>query len=86
MLECCQKKQFDHGIRRILVVEDDLINREILSLMLRDTYDILIAETGKQALELLESDYGTLSLRRQRLYLQALSEAGDRAGADPAHH
>ncbi len=62
MLECCQKKQFDHGIRRILVVEDDLINREILSLMLRDTYDILIAETGKQALELLESDYGTLSL------------------------
>ncbi len=62
MLECCQKIQFDHGIRRILVVEDDLINREILSLMLRDTYDILIAETGKQALELLESDYGTLSL------------------------
>ena len=48
--------------RLILVVEDDLINREILSLMLRDTYDILIAETGKQALELLESDYGTLSL------------------------
>lgn len=62
MLECCQKIQFDHGIRRILVVEDDLINREILSLMLRDTYDILIAETGKQALELLESDYGTLRL------------------------
>ncbi len=62
MLECCQKIQFDHGIRRILVVEDDLINREILSLMLRDTYDILIAETGKQALELLESDYGTLTL------------------------
>lgn len=50
MLECCQKIQFDHGIRRILVVEDDLINREILSLMLRDTYDILIAETENRRL------------------------------------
>ena len=62
MLDGYQKAKFDHGRRRILAVEDELINREILSLMLRDTYDVLTAETGRQALELLEKDCGTLSL------------------------
>ena len=50
------------GKRRILVVEDERINREILGYMLGDTYEIIFAETGAEARELLEKHYGTLSL------------------------
>lgn len=48
--------------RKILVVEDELINREILSFMLQDAYDVLLAETGSQAKALLNDHYKTLSL------------------------
>lgn len=51
-----------NGKRRILVVEDEQINREILQFMLQDTYDVLPAETGSRAVEILETDYETLSL------------------------
>ena len=43
-----------NGKRRILVIEDEFINREILGYMLRDSYDLIFAETGTKALELLE--------------------------------
>ena len=43
-----------NGKRRILVIEDEFINREILGYMLRDSYDLVFAETGAKALELLE--------------------------------
>lgn len=51
-----------HGKRRILIIEDELINREILGYMLSDIYEVLFAETGKQALEILEAQYNTLSM------------------------
>ena len=51
-----------NGKRRILVVEDEFINREILSYMLQETYEVVPAETGGQALEILEEQYSTLSL------------------------
>ena len=51
-----------NGKRRILVVEDEFINREILSYMLQETYEVIPAETGGQALKILEEQYGTLSL------------------------
>ena len=57
-----QKAQYDHGRRNILVVEDEFINREILGLMLQDSYHVMFAETGKRALELLETDFSSLSL------------------------
>ena len=51
-----------NGKRRILVIEDEFINREILGYMLRDSYDLVFAETGAKALELLEEQQDTLSL------------------------
>ena len=39
---------------RILIVDDSQLNREILSCMLEDKYNICEAENGKQAVEILE--------------------------------
>ena len=36
--------------RTILVAEDEFINREILSEILRDSYELLFAGTGTEAL------------------------------------
>ena len=51
-----------NGKRRILIVEDEAVNRALLGFMLQDTYEILFAETGEQALALLEAAYETLSI------------------------
>ena len=36
--------------RRILVVEDEIINQEILGLILSETYEVVMAGTGEAAL------------------------------------
>ena len=51
-----------HGKRRILVIEDEMINREILGFMLEESYEVLFAETGARALELLDAECETLSI------------------------
>lgn len=48
--------------RRILIVEDDELNREILSDLLCDQYDVLCAEDGAVGLKLLEEHYAELSV------------------------
>ena len=48
--------------RRILLVEDEPINQEILRAYLEDSYEILVAPSGAEALELLHAQYETLSL------------------------
>ena len=48
--------------RRILVVEDEQINREILGSILEGDYEVLFAEDGAQALEVLKEHSATLSL------------------------
>ena len=50
------------GKRKILLIEDEPINREILSMMLADSYDVLCAENGARSLELLDAHCETLSL------------------------
>ena len=42
--------------RRILIVEDEFVNREILKNLLLDDYEILEAEDGEAALNVLEKD------------------------------
>lgn len=42
--------------RRILIVDDELINRTILTEMLKDTYEILTASDGEEALEILNKE------------------------------
>jgi len=48
--------------RRVLIVEDELINREMLAFLIEDEYEILFAQTGAEALDLLERQHETLSL------------------------
>ena len=50
------------GKRRILIVDDELINREILGQILQSDYDVLFACDGAEALELIRRHRGTLSL------------------------
>ena len=48
--------------RRILLIDDEVINQEILQMMLADTYEVLPALTGKEALQILHEQYETLNL------------------------
>ncbi len=48
--------------RRILLVDDEVINQEILGMMLRDTYEVVPAMTGGEALAKLQEEYETLNL------------------------
>ena len=48
--------------RKILIVDDSQMNREILSDMLEDEYEILQADGGKAAITLINEQHDTLSL------------------------
>ena len=48
--------------RRVLVVDDEMVNREILSNMLSTQFDVVCAENGQQALDILRSDSSSFSL------------------------
>ena len=50
------------GKRRILVVEDEQINQQILSMILEETYDVILTGTGTEALETVAREYETISL------------------------
>ena len=51
-----------NGKRQLLIVDDEEINRDILGLYLEEEYDLLYAENGKQALEMIRQYGTTLSL------------------------
>ena len=48
--------------RQILVADDEFINRELLRAVLQESYDLVFAENGKEALELCRTNADTLSL------------------------
>ncbi len=48
--------------RRILIVEDELINREILKTILQDDYELVLAGTGTEAQNAIHEQFDTLSL------------------------
>lgn len=50
------------GRRRILIADDEYINRELLENILSDEYDILKAEDGEMAYEVIKQNRKTLSL------------------------
>ena len=51
-----------NGKRQILIADDEMINREILAEMLRDDYELLLAEDGIVTLETIKQYRDTLSL------------------------
>ena len=50
------------GKRHILVADDEFINRELLENILSDEYDVLKAEDGEMAYEMIRQNRNTLSL------------------------
>ena len=48
--------------RRVLIVDDDAVNREILGNILEKNYEVLFAANGADALELIRKHQETLSL------------------------
>ena len=51
-----------NGKRRVLVIEDELINQELLKLVLSETYEVVLAGTGAEALAEVREHYDVLSL------------------------
>ena len=48
--------------KRILVVDDDTMNLKRTKMILEKYYDVLLAESGKEALEMLETELVDLVL------------------------
>ena len=48
--------------RTVLVVEDEAVNREVLGFILRDTYDVLCASDGVEALDIIRTHVGRISM------------------------
>ena len=51
-----------NGLRRILIVDDEMVNREILGAMLQDEYELLFACDGAEAIRVMRENKDTLSL------------------------
>ena len=62
MAESQRKFHALNGKRRILIIEDEFINRELLGAMLGDLYEVVFAVTGKEGLQYVGVHYDTLSL------------------------
>lgn len=48
--------------RRILLIEDEIINQEILKMYLNEDYEVLSAFNGNEAIEIIQSNYDLISL------------------------
>ena len=48
--------------RKILIVEDEIINQQILSFILEKEYDVISANNGQEALDILQEHYKEISL------------------------
>ena len=62
MLKSHEQFHSSNGKRRILVVDDEIINREMLGAYLKKDFEVLFACNGKEALEIIQENKETLSL------------------------
>ncbi|MBQ2228612.1 MAG: response regulator, partial [Firmicutes bacterium] len=62
MLKNHEKYYSESGKRQVLVVDDEIINREMLGFMLASDYNVLYAEDGEEALRVIRENAHTLSL------------------------
>ncbi|MBR6873207.1 MAG: response regulator [Ruminococcus sp.] len=70
---------------RVLVVDDQEINRDLLGLVLEDRYEVLFAEDGAEALDMIQQNINSLSLVMLDLIMPNLDgfEVLRRMKADP---
>ena len=61
-LETIVQTNLINGKRKILIIEDNKLNQEMLSSILEDRYEIITAENGEIGLEILEKNYRELSV------------------------
>lgn len=52
----------EHAKRKILIAEDEVINQQILAMILQSEYDVLLADNGQRALDILHEHYKEISL------------------------
>ena len=48
--------------RKVLVVDDEYVNRQLLGMILSEDYEVLYAENGREALNLIRTNHETLSI------------------------
>lgn len=51
-----------HAKRKVLIVEDEPINQQILAMILQQEYDVLLANNGQEALDILYEEHKTISI------------------------
>ena len=62
MLKSHERFYSANGKRRLLVVDDEAVNRELLRIMLEEHFDLLFAENGREALAMMRDNAQRLSL------------------------
>lgn len=50
------------GMRKVLIIEDNEINREILQEVLKNEFEVLMAENGQVGLDILKAHYQEISV------------------------
>lgn len=72
----------------LLIVEDNEENRDILTNMLRDEYEIMTASNGQEALEILANHYGEITVILLDIYMPIMSgyEFMERINQDSRFH
>jgi len=85
VLKSHEKFHSTNGKRQVLVVDDEFINRELMGVVLEKDYEVIFAEDGKQAMNLIMENKDTLSLVLLDLMMPIMSgkEVLRRIKADP---
>ena len=85
MLKSHEKFHSTNGKRQVLVVDDEFINRELMGVVLENEYEVIFAENGQQAMNLIAENKDTLSLVLLDLMMPIMSgkEVLQRIKADP---
>ena len=73
MLKSNNKFHAENGKRVVLVVDDEFINRELLKGILGNDYDVLLAENGSEALEIINENKEILSIILLDLMMPAIT-------------
>ena len=68
-----QRLDFKNTRKTILIVEDEFVNQELLKNFLDDTYDLLIANDGEEALDIINEHKHNISLILLDLFLPKLN-------------